>query len=55
MRYMTDEELGKCPRCEYQLREGYNRFIWCPCGYKDRSKENPELNKRDYSLLKKVF
>ena len=52
---MDKTELGKCPDCGRQLREGYNNFIWCICGYKDTSKENPELNKRDYHLLKKVF
>lgn len=54
-RQFTDEEIGKCPNCDSQLNEGYNKFIWCLCGYKDRSRENPELNKRDYNLLKDVF
>ncbi len=47
--------LGPCPDCGGKLNEGYNKFIWCLCGYKDTSQEDPELNKRDYDLLKRVF
>lgn len=51
----NNDKKDRCPNCGRELNEGYNNFIWCICGYKDRSKENPELNKRDNDLLKKVF
>ena len=52
---MNEMKLGKCLDCGRPLQEGYNNFIWCICGYKDRSNEDPKLNKRDYGLLKELL